>query len=59
MADAGMQVSALALRRPTLEETFLALTGQPTGNPQADGSGGGDVADAGPPQPAGKQRSTP
>ena len=29
LAASGLQVTALALRRPTLEEAFLALTGQP------------------------------
>jgi ABC-2 type transport system ATP-binding protein len=29
LAASGLRVSALALRRPTLEEAFLALTGQP------------------------------
>ena len=38
LAAAGLQVSGLALRRPTLEEAFLALTGQPpTGQPDASG----------------------
>ena len=39
---AGVQVSGLALRRPTLEEAFLALTGRPasrTQPPQDDTSG--------------------
>ena len=31
LATAGLQVSALALRRPTLEEAFLALTAVPPG----------------------------
>ena len=42
LAAAGVQVSGLALRRPTLEEAFLALTGRPPGRTQAsrhDGSG--------------------
>jgi ABC-2 type transport system ATP-binding protein len=42
LAAAGLQVSELALRRPTLEEAFLALTGRPPGRTQAsrhDGSG--------------------
>jgi ABC-2 type transport system ATP-binding protein len=47
LADAGLHVSALALRRPTLEEAFLALTGQPASNP---------AEPAQPPHPA---RSTP
>jgi ABC-2 type transport system ATP-binding protein len=33
LADAGLGVSELALRRPTLEEAFLALTGQPASGP--------------------------
>jgi daunorubicin resistance ABC transporter ATP-binding subunit len=36
VAAAGLQVSALALRRPTLEEAFLALTGQLAGDPHAE-----------------------
>ena len=31
LAAAGLHVSALAVRRPTLEEAFLALTSQPAG----------------------------
>jgi hypothetical protein len=30
LAAAGVHVSGLALRRPTLEEAFLAFTGQPS-----------------------------
>ena len=56
LADADLRVSALALRRPTLEEAFLALTGQLTGNPQAD-TGAASGVPAGPPQPAGQERS--
>jgi ABC-2 type transport system ATP-binding protein len=33
LAAAGLAVSALALRRPTLEEAFLAITGQPAATP--------------------------
>ncbi len=33
LAAAGLHVSALAVRRPTLEEAFLALTGQPASPP--------------------------
>jgi daunorubicin resistance ABC transporter ATP-binding subunit len=43
LAAAGLQVSALALRRPTLEEAFLALTGQ-----RADEADSGQVADEAP-----------
>ena len=39
LAAAGVQVSGLALRRPTLEEAFLAFTGQPPGRIQPDASG--------------------
>jgi len=35
LADAGLRVTALALRRPTLEEAFLAWTGQPASGPPA------------------------
>ena len=38
LAAAGVQVSGLALRRPTLEEAFLGLTGRPQ-HPQHDASG--------------------
>ena len=57
LAAAGLQVSALALRRPTLEEAFLALTGHITGKPPAETSEAGSLP-AGPPQRAGKERST-
>jgi ABC-2 type transport system ATP-binding protein len=33
LSDAGLHVSEIALRRPTLEEAFLALTGQPAAGP--------------------------
>jgi len=39
IAAAGLQVSGLALRRPTLEEAFLALTGQPPSRMQPDAGG--------------------
>ena len=39
LAAAGLQVSGLALRRPTLEEAFLALTGQPPSRIQPEASG--------------------
>ena len=39
LAAAGLHVSALALRRPTLEEAFLAFTGQPPSQEQPDASG--------------------
>ncbi len=39
LAAAGLPVSALALRRPTLEEAFLAFTGQPPSLEQPDASG--------------------
>jgi daunorubicin resistance ABC transporter ATP-binding subunit len=45
LAAAGLQVSALALRPPTLEEAFLALTGQPGGSAHA-GHAGGDGSSA-------------
>ena len=35
LADAGLRITALALRRPTLEEAFLAWTGQPASGPPA------------------------
>ena len=34
LAAADLRVGALALRRPTLEEAFLALTGPPAGSPR-------------------------
>jgi ABC-type multidrug transport system ATPase subunit len=57
LADADLNVSALALRRPTLEEAFLALTGHLTGNSQPDARSAKRVP-AGPPHPAGNERST-
>jgi ABC-2 type transport system ATP-binding protein len=44
LAAAGLQVSALALRRPTLEEAFLALTAHGAGRPRADAAGVDGVA---------------
>ncbi len=38
LAAAGLHVSALAVRRPTLEEAFLAVTGQPPGSPPTPGT---------------------
>ena len=35
LAGAGLRVGALALRRPTLEEAFLALTSQPASNAES------------------------
>jgi len=36
LAAAGLQIASLALRRPTLEEAFLAYTGQPASGPPAE-----------------------
>jgi ABC-2 type transport system ATP-binding protein len=36
LAAAGLHAAALALRRPTLEEAFLAYTGQPASGPNAE-----------------------
>jgi daunorubicin resistance ABC transporter ATP-binding subunit len=36
LATAGLHVASLALRRPTLEEAFLAYTGQPASGPPAE-----------------------
>jgi ABC-2 type transport system ATP-binding protein len=44
LAAGGLQVSALALRRPTLEEAFLALTGHGPRSPRTDTSGADGVA---------------
>ena len=50
LAAAGLKVTALALRRPTLEEVFLASTGDrggtapPSGPPQPGGTGGEPAA---------------
>jgi ABC-type multidrug transport system ATPase subunit len=35
LTDAGLRVSDLALRRPSLDDVFLSLTGRPTRNPFA------------------------
>ena len=58
LAAAGLHVSGLALRRPTLEEAFLALTGQPSSrtNPPRHEASGPPAATA---QPAHMTRSTP
>jgi hypothetical protein len=55
---AGLHISALALRRPTLEEAFLAVTGQPASSPQplCPGASGPPAARPG---PAHKTRSAP
>jgi daunorubicin resistance ABC transporter ATP-binding subunit len=47
LAAAGLQIGALALRRPTLEEAFLAMTAHPAGSRQparldASGPPGGE-----------------
>ena len=57
LAAAGLHVSGLALRRPTLEEAFLALTGQPSSrtNPPRHEASGPPAATA---QPAHTTRST-
>ena len=58
LAAAGLQVSGLALRRPTLEEAFLALTGHPSGRTRpAPHDAGGPPAD--PAQPAQPTRGAP
>ena len=51
LAAAGLHVSALALRRPTLEEAFLALTRDPAGRARprtADAGGSAQPAQAPP-----------
>jgi hypothetical protein len=40
-AASGLRVSDLALRRPTLDDVFLALTGQPTTTPSAPDTAAG------------------
>ena len=45
LAAAGLQVSALSLRRPTLEEAFLALTGHGAGRLRTDTSRADGVAE--------------
>ena len=58
LAAAGLRVSGLALRRPTLEEAFLALTGRPSGRTRpAPHDAGGPPAD--PAQPAHRTRGAP
>jgi daunorubicin resistance ABC transporter ATP-binding subunit len=54
LAAAGLHVSALALRRPTLEEAFLALTGHPAGSPQPHSA---DVGGSQQPAPATPSKS--
>jgi daunorubicin resistance ABC transporter ATP-binding subunit len=36
--DAGVAIDEIALRRPTLDDAFLALTGQPTDTPDLEGA---------------------
>ena len=38
LAASGLRISDLALRRPTLDDVFLTLTGQPTAAPSASAS---------------------
>lgn len=56
LAAAGLAVSALALRRPTLEDAFLALTGQAPPPAALPGPGRGGQAAAA--SPASAQGST-
>jgi ABC-2 type transport system ATP-binding protein len=58
LAADGVQVSGLALRRPTLEEAFLALTGRPASRtqPSQHDASGPPAASA---RPAGGTRGTP
>jgi ABC-2 type transport system ATP-binding protein len=37
---AGIEVLDVSLRRPTLDDVFLSLTGRPTDHPAADASAG-------------------
>jgi ABC-2 type transport system ATP-binding protein len=48
LAAASLHVSGLALRRPTLEEAFLALTGQPPSRIQPEVSGPSTAAPSAP-----------
>ena len=58
LAAASLRVSGLALRRPTLEEAFLALTGRPSGRTRpAPHDAGRPRAD--PAQPAHPARGAP
>jgi hypothetical protein len=41
LATGGLRVTDLALRRPTLDDVFLALTDQPTAPATARAAGGG------------------
>jgi daunorubicin resistance ABC transporter ATP-binding subunit len=41
LARAGLRVSELALRRPSLDDVFLALTGQPSTPPTSDAAAAG------------------
>jgi daunorubicin resistance ABC transporter ATP-binding subunit len=56
LAAAGLQVSALALRRPTLEEAFLALTGQPAQSMARLQPGRGEAVPAQPGSKSGRAR---
>jgi daunorubicin resistance ABC transporter ATP-binding subunit len=53
LATAGLRVAELALRRPSLEDVFLALTGQPgAGATHVAPSGADPAAETGSPEPA-------
>jgi ABC-2 type transport system ATP-binding protein len=53
LATSGLRVADLALRRPSLEDVFLALTGQPGAGPSHAGpSGTQPAAETGSPEPA-------
>jgi ABC-2 type transport system ATP-binding protein len=52
LATSGLQVADLALRRPSLEEVFLTLTGQPGDGLTHAADGTGPSAGAGSPEPA-------
>jgi ABC-2 type transport system ATP-binding protein len=53
LVTSGLRVAELALRRPSLEDVFLTLTGQPgPGSAHAPPGGAGPPARAGNPEPA-------
>jgi ABC-2 type transport system ATP-binding protein len=59
LADAGLRVADLALRRPTLDDVFLALTGQSADGQSAESSAGPPATSAARPTPTSGQGGAP
>jgi ABC-2 type transport system ATP-binding protein len=54
LSEAGVDAEDVALRRPTLDEVFLALTGKPAEDAEGSTAAGESGAAAGAPMPAGR-----